>query len=58
MILFTGGGACVPEGGRAWSGACMARGCDMHAPREIVRLRHTVNERAVRILLECMLVYN
>ena len=50
-----------------WQGVYMAGGMrdmhapmrDMHAPpptRQILRLRHTVNERVVRILLECNLV--
>ena len=43
------GGACV-AGGRAWQGACVAGG---HAWQI---LRDTVNERAVRILLECILI--
>ena len=65
-----GGGACVAGGmhgrGCAWWGACMAGGmhgrgaCVCHAqcplPQQILRLRHTVNERTVRILLECILV--
>ena len=29
---------------------------DTHAPRQILRQRHTANERAARILLECILV--
>ena len=36
--------------------------CNMQHPPpprgQILRLRHTVNERAVRILLECILVCN
>ena len=40
------GGMCGGGGGRSGRGACMAGG---HA-------WHTVNERAVRILLECNLV--
>ena len=40
------GEACV-AGGRAWHAA---------PPRQI--LRDTVNERAVRVLLECILVQN
>ena len=60
------GGVCGR--GHAWlgtcvaGGACMARGRACHAhplpplPRQILRLRYTVNERAVRILLECILV--
>ena len=60
--VFTG--VCLPTGGmcgrgRAWQGACMAggvrgRGAYMAHPQQI--LRDTVNERAVRILLECILV--
>ena len=63
-------GACmaggVRGGGHAWQGACMAgghvwqEGCVCHAqcplPQQILRLRHTVNERTVRILLECIFV--
>ena len=48
--LHGGGGACVTGG--AWQGACVT--CT--PPRQILQLRHTVNERAVRILLECILV--
>ena len=40
----------VHGGGYAWQGACAT-----HAPPKI--LRDMVNERAVRILLECILVY-
>ena len=62
-------GACMAGGmcgrGHAWQGVCMAgmygggmcgRGgmCGMHAP---LILRDTVNERAVCILLECILVH-
>ena len=61
-------GACM-AGGHVWpggmhgQGACMGGVCgggmhDMHVPPgQILRLRHTDNERAVRILLECILVY-
>ena len=28
----------------------------MHVPQQILQIWHTVNERAVRILLECILV--
>ena len=45
-------GACM-AGGHAWQGACVAGG---HA-WQILRLQHTVKERAVRILLECILVF-
>ena len=52
---------CV-AGGHAWQGtwvaggkACVAGGMrDTHTPQQI--LRDTVNEQAVRILLECILV--
>ena len=43
----------VHSGGRACQG-----GRHAHPPRQILRLRHTVNERAVRILLQCILVCN
>ena len=42
-------------GGHAWRGGCMAGGtCVAGGVWQI--LRDTVNERAVRILLECILV--
>ena len=47
-------GVCV-AGGHAW-GACVTRTPLPPPPPQILRLRHTVNERAVRILLECILV--
>ena len=62
-------GACmvvegVHGGGRAWQGTCVAGGVHcwggMHGgggacmPQQLIR--DTVNERAVRILLECILV--
>ena len=55
------GDVCSGEGmhGR---GACVVGGMHgtgvhaTHAPRQILRPRHMVNERAVRILLECVLV--
>ena len=55
VILFTGGGACVAEGacvvgGMRGTRVCVAGG---HAWQI---LRYTVNEQAVRILLECILV--
>ena len=60
-----GGGACMARGlhggglhgrGHVWQGACVAGGkAHVPPPRQI--LRDTVNERAVRILLECILVY-
>ena len=53
-----GRGACM-AGGVHGRGACVVAGvCAMRAPRQILRLRHTVNERAVRILLECIVVNN
>ena len=55
------GGACVAWGERMAGGMC-DRGCvwqggmcGMHTPHQI--LRDTVNERAVCILLECILVF-
>ena len=45
------GGACV-AGGCAWQGACVACPPSLQA----LGLRYTVNKRAVRILLECILV--
>ena len=57
--VHRGGG--MRGGGNAWlggvhgcSGACVT--CMPPHPGQILRLRHTVNERAVRILLECILV--
>ena len=57
-----GRGACV-AGVCVWQGACVAGGACMagvhawHAcPPPWQILRDTVNERAVRILLECILV--
>ena len=55
------GGVCV-AGGHAWRGVCVAggmhgKGVAWHArPPPIPILRDVVNERAVRILLECILV--
>ena len=46
------GRGCMHGGGHAWQGACMAGGACV--PQQI--LRDTVDERAVRILLECILV--
>ena len=46
------GGACMAGEGCAWRGGGGMRAT--HAPRQI--LRDTVNERALRILLECILV--
>ena len=49
------GGACVVGGGHAWWGVCIAGGmCGGGRAWQI--LRDTVNERAVCILLECILV--
>ena len=51
-------GVCVAGGmcgrGHAWQGVCVT--CT--PPVQILRPRHTVNERAVCILLECILVEN
>ena len=48
-------GVCMAGGmcgmGHAWQGACMAEGCAWQI------LRDMVNEQAVCILLECILVY-
>ena len=51
-------GACM-EGGHVWQGACMAGGVHgKHAPpTDTTRYGDMVNERAVRILLECIFVY-
>ena len=56
-----GRGACVAGGhawpggqGDAWRGVCMTH--MPPAPGQTLRLRHTVNERALRIILECILV--
>ena len=53
-------GGCVAKGGCAWQqggawqrGVCVAKGG--HA-WDMTRYRDTINERAVRILLECILV--
>ena len=57
-----GRGVCMAggmhDGGHAWQrGACMVGGMHvMHTPMQILWLRHMVNERVVRILLECILV--
>ena len=48
---MNGRGACV-AGGHAWQGGVHGRGCAWQILRDIV------NERAVRILLECILVYS
>ena len=59
-----GGGTCMSGGhacqggmrvrGGAWQGACVGGMHDTHAPWQI--LRDTVNNQAVRMLLECILV--
>ena len=50
-----GRGGMRGQGGHAWRGACMAGGMHaMHAPRHYEIW--SVNARAVRILLECILV--
>ena len=56
-----GGGAYMAGRGHAWQGGhawwwCV-HGGGMRGRGQILRLRHTVNERTVRILLECILVY-
>ena len=58
-----GGGACVAVGCMHGRGACVAGGCawqgDMRGKGACMaggHAWHTVNERAVRILLECILV--
>ena len=48
-------GVCV-AGGHTWQGACVAGGACMAGGHAWQILRDTVNERAVRILLECILV--
>ena len=47
------GGDGMHGGGRVWQGACMVG----DRPPQALRQRYTVNERAVRILLECILVF-
>ena len=55
--------ACM-AGGHVWQGvmhggrACMARGCAWQRGGARQILQDTVNERAVRILLECIRVKN
>ena len=60
---MAGGGHVWQGGGHVWQGGMHGRGCAWH--REGMRgiggrawqiLRDTVNERAVRIVLECILV--
>ena len=57
-VCMSGGhawqGACMARGGACVAGGCMAGGMHSRGARQI--LRDTVNERAVRILLECILV--
>ena len=65
LCLFTGGRGCLHRGGllQGW-GFCLSgsasRGDDLHlggrTPLNQI-LRDTVNERAVRILLKCILVF-
>ena len=61
-ILSTGGGGACVVGGHVWQGgvhgrgACVAGGHVWHACPPWQILRDTVNERAVYILLECILV--
>ena len=54
------GGMCgggVHGGGMHARGVCMAgEACMVGGPPQALRLRYAVNERAVRILLECILV--
>ena len=53
------GGACLVRGGSACQGACIVGGGvrgGEHAWQGGFILRDVVNERAVRILLECILV--
>ena len=51
-----GGGTCE-AGGYAWQGGVCGRGVCLTCmpPGQILQLQHTVNERVVRILLECIL---
>ena len=55
-------GACMVgvhvAGGHAWQGACVAGGhaCHTHPPADTMRYGDMVNEQAVCILLECILV--
>ena len=59
-VCMAGG---VHVGGHVWQGACIAGVCMVggacHAlpPANTTRYSDTVNERAVRILLECILVF-
>ena len=54
-------GACMAKGGHVWQGGMHGMGawpegmCGMHVPPQQI-LHDTVNERAVHILLECILV--
>ena len=52
-----GRGACMAGGGAVHGRGCVWQGgmCGMHTPHQI--LRDTVNEQAVCILLECILVF-
>ena len=63
VCLFTGGGACVVALGRrgAWHAWLLPGGMHGCSPGEpawnTMRYGDTINERAVRILLECILVF-
>ena len=50
------GGGVHGRGGYVWWGVCMAGGHAWQGGHVWQILRNTVNERAVRILLECILV--
>ena len=53
-------GACMAGGGMCVRGTCVAEGGvhGMHVPpADTTKCGHTVNERAVRILLQYILVY-
>ena len=49
-------GGCAWQGGMHGRRVCVAGGCAWQGGRAWQILRDTVNERAVRILLECILV--
>ena len=69
---YMAGGTCMAGGGHVWQegmhgrghvwgreGVCMAGGCACHAhPPDTMRYGRLVNARAVRILLECIIVEN
>ena len=56
--VHVGGHVCMVGGGDMHGrGAYKVGGMhDMHPPGKILQLHHMVNEQAVRILLECILV--